>query len=260
MNRILVYTAQFCGRDEIAEPVVHDGVDYVCFTDNPPTRESAWQFKPPFWCDADPRVAARRHKILGLELFCEYEHVLWLDGSLQLTKFPVGLIINTPGIALFRHRLRDCVYAEIEECRRTKRAPLEDLAKQEATYRHAECPERQGLYETGFLWRHNCTPVRNFCRKWWQHLQDYTIRDQISMAFLAWRTQIGIKPLPGTVATNDWTKLTPHSYLPDDKYLDDSLGVSRPDLVEAHKARLARWRSEWGRFSLQAPVAAEQLS
>ena len=260
MGSILVYTAQFCERDTIAEPFVEEGVDYVCFTDDPPQRASAWTFKPPFWCDPDPRVAARHHKILGLELFREYDHVLWLDGSLQLTKFPVNLLINAPGFALFRHRLRDCVYAEIEECRRTKRAPLEDLARQEAAYRSVGCPERYGLFETGFLWRHNSSPVRHFCRKWWQHTTEYTIRDQISFAFLGWRNQPGIKSLPGTVASNDWTKLTPHSYLPDDKYLAEVVGIHRPEFVQDHEARIAKWREQWGRFSSPAPGAAAPRS
>ena len=257
MNRILVYTAQFCGRDaDIAEPVFQEGVDYVCFTDDPPERKSLWQFRPPFWCDPDPRRAARMHKLLGLELFCEYSSVLWLDGSLELIKFPESLLISSPTIACFPHRQLDCLYREAELCQWTKRAPIEDLDRQVQAYQQHGFPEHAGLFETGFLWRHNHAKLRSTCRKWWYHLDHYTIRDQISLPFVSWRTGTPITPLPGTLANNPWVKLTPHDYLPDDKYLDDIVAVHRPDDAAAYRTRLETWRSQWGRFSSLVPAAA----
>src|SRR6186997_434167 len=65
-----------------------DGIDFVCFTDQPDLRSDLWQFKlvPTELLDA-PRVA-KRIKILAHRFVGTYSESLYLDNTIKLLKPP----------------------------------------------------------------------------------------------------------------------------------------------------------------------------
>jgi hypothetical protein len=140
---------------------------------------------------ANPRLEARRIKTLALELV-EADTVLWVDGRIVVRDRPIRYLLEealaNAEIAAYPHPWRDCAYSEAEECARLKRAPADALSRQTAAYREAGLPAHWGLRNTMVLARRNTPAMREFGRAWWQEIETHTVRDQVSLPYLLWRS------------------------------------------------------------------------
>jgi hypothetical protein len=185
-------TAVLGGRDaprQVPRCVRLDVDDCVMFTDRPAAQ--GWRVvnvKPP-----NPRLEARRIKTLALDLV-EADTVLWIDGRIMIRDRPIRPLLERvladAEIAAYPHPWRDCAYAEAEECARLKRAPADALFRQTAAYRAAGLPRNWGLRNTMVLARRNTPAMRELGRAWWQEIQTHTVRDQVSLPYLLWRSGV----------------------------------------------------------------------
>ena len=123
----------------------------------------------------------------------------------------VRTFLTQEDIAIFAHRKRKCVYQEMEACVDYNKAEAAIVKKQEDHYRAQGYPPNNGLAEcTVILRRHNVPKVKNTMEDWWKEIDAYTLRDQLSFNYVAFRNHLTYAVMPGDVRYNHYFKFTPH--------------------------------------------------
>ena len=191
----VVYTAIFGDYDELREPRrPASGVQFICFTDNPPLRSRAWNIR---YCrsEGDPLFQAKRFKCLAHEaLRCK--HSLWIDGRIQLHGLRGVFERGHCDLALQPHPDRRCIYEEAAHCKRIGRGDPQRIDQAVAHFRAAGHAERAGLWWTGVILRRHSKATRAFNEAWWQELVRGTSRDQISLPVVRQRLGTKLVDLP----------------------------------------------------------------
>lgn len=162
----------------------------------------------------EPRKMARWYKINSYRV-CKYleltnrvpSHIsqtLWHDASFEVIKPSAEIFKQALGLKLAYspHRMRNCVYKEIEECKKLKLADPQMLDKQGEEYRRMNWPKEHGLYETGLLLRIPTDEVYHFEQQWWEELERFTLRDQISFPVVLEQSSLISRVLPCTIDAN----------------------------------------------------------
>ena len=88
-----------------------------------------------------------------------------------------------------KHYLRDCIYDEAKECIILKKENSKTIFSQMKKYRNEGMPKNFGLGENGILLRnHNNPEVIQIMELWWEQLQKFSKRDQLSLGFALWKS------------------------------------------------------------------------
>ena len=200
--KLTVYTAIFGEYDSLKEPLFNDrNINYTCFTDSDLDSKN-WKIIKVNPDQATSRRQARKIKILS------HKHVkgdltLWIDGTKYIKCNPIPYvksILNTPDIYAPRHPIRNCLYDEADRCVEVGKAESIVARMQVDKYKNEGYPSNNGLVHTTVLLRRNTVATRAFERQWWNELNWYTDRDQISFNYAIWKT--------GTIYGNlDWRKI-----------------------------------------------------
>ena len=178
-----------------------------------PRRQDGWQVRPAVWLHKNPRLRARRHKLLPHQLFPKADYSLWMDGCLQLLEDPRNLVekyLRYHDICLFDHMQRNCIYQEAEACRRLRKDNAEVLRKLVLRYRAEGYPEHRGLAETTAVLRRHSEDVRKLNEEWWEELRNHSIRDQMSFDYVMWKLGMEYMTFEGTRTNSPHFKWTPH--------------------------------------------------
>ncbi|WP_201861025.1 glycosyltransferase domain-containing protein [Microvirga soli] len=201
-RRIVFYTAIFGEYDNLLLPErIDPAVDYVCFTDRPRNDYGIWQMRSAPYYHPDPTRIARWIKTHPHELFPGHEVAVWLDANIIL-KGDIHSYIEmvesrSANLGLISHPHRACFYDEAEACKRLKKDSSKLIDKQVEDYRRAGLPQKQPLFETGFmvvpLKRHG---TANALHLWWQQIERFSRRDQLGLAWVSYRcNDLHIAPL-----------------------------------------------------------------
>lgn len=184
MPRIEILSANFGNRDEPVD-VPEGEIPFILFSDDAGKFPRGWRIVREK--ADDPRRTARRIKTLALE-YSDADVVVWIDARVRPTGLPIrpavmaGLVSSE--IAACAHPWRNCVYEEAIECATLNLDTLPRLELQKDAYRAAGYPEHAGLWSTGVLARKRSARMIEFGRAWWDEIQRYSIRDQISFPFV----------------------------------------------------------------------------
>lgn len=179
-----IYTVIFGEYEELKEPrIVTPGWKYICFTDQP-LDSHYWKIIPvDTW--PDKRMHSREYKI-NFDKYIDDEFSIYIDGS-----FTINCNLDDwwkkyyqEPMTFVKHPRRNCVYAEIDRCIELKRCDVIKLARQKMAY-FGKVKKGQGVIQSGLMMRKRTPEVVALMRAWWNELQKYSTRDQISMAFVA---------------------------------------------------------------------------
>lgn len=192
--KICVYTAIFGDfPNKLYRPEnIPDDVELHCYTDveYELADPSGWKLMPPRWEHAtNPRLRARRHKLLAHQLYPGADYTLWVDGCLTPLDNPHELVakyLQNDDICLFDHMQRDCIYQEMEACRKLQKDDWRVIDYLEKRYKDEGYPTFRGLAETTAVLRRNNHQTRVFNEKWWEELKNNSIRDQLSFDYCMW--------------------------------------------------------------------------
>ena len=196
----VIYTALVGNYDSLMQPAAVDPeFDYICFSDcikGP--KVGVWEIRPiPFTSPSHTRVA-RYSKLQPHVVLPEYEYSVWMDANILIKGEEFYEKVNakiSEGVkmAFVPHPSRDCVYEEIVRCYRDVRISFRDAVKQRRHLLAMGYPEHWGLMETSLILRcHNDPDVIRISDAWWEELQNYTFRDQLSQMPACWKN--GIRP------------------------------------------------------------------
>ena len=197
-KKYAIYTAMVGGYDEIMQPlVVDDRFNYILFSnDIREDRIGIWQVRPiPYHNDDNTRIC-RYVKTHPEELLPGYEFSVWVDSNVIITSsevynraielFSMGAII-----ASVNHLGRDCIYDEAFAvmCHRFE---LERIVVVWCNLLLKEgYPKHWGLYETNVMFRkHNNDLIRDTNTLWWNCIDKYSKRDQLSFNYVLWKLNL----------------------------------------------------------------------
>ena len=186
--KVLAYTANLGGFDELVAPVPQEGleVDYVAFTDaDLPSRSRAMT----------PRLRARIPKMFGWDLRPGYDAYLWHDASLQLSKpDSVRWFLDQLGvatIAVFKHPWRSSAAEEADFLRMKlakgsryihARYAGEDLDGQMRAITQPWYWDDK-LYASGAFCYRPGSRIENAMKEWWYHTSRFHVIDQLAFPF-----------------------------------------------------------------------------
>ena len=237
VRKIVFYTAIFGEYDNLLLPDrIDPDIDYICFTDRPRNTYGVWQMRSAPYRHADPARVSRYVKMHPHELFPDHDIAVWLDANIILkgdVRRYIEMVQHERGtLGLVPHPHRACFYDEAEACRELRKDAAEVIQKQVDHYRERGLPANQPLYETGFMVvLLQCSKTREAFRLWWQQIERFSRRDQLGLAWVAYRLPgLGIVPLlpPGrSVRDHDDFTYLRHSYARALVIPDVLLGVGR---------------------------------
>lgn len=191
MADIIIYTAITGGYDTLRQPFLPaEGFRFICFVSKGGKKrdfEGAWQIlEIPEDCPDSTLLARKQklnpHKVLPKD--CEYS--LWIDGNIvikddSLYRRCLELQSQSVLYAGIRHPFNDCPYAEAEKCLKDRREKFFALLRVVHFLRRDKVAEHSGMMETNLILRkHNDPAVVRFDEMWWERLNRYSHRDQLT--------------------------------------------------------------------------------
>ncbi|MDT9302518.1 MAG: tetratricopeptide repeat protein [Limnospira sp. PMC 1281.21] len=202
-KKVVVYTAICNNYDilKIPEFLCPDW-DYVCFTDREQyPGDHPWKIKHFDYIDQDHTRTARYVKTHPHIYFESYECSIWIDAHILIKtnfieEFTNNFLINNELFAAIPHPFRNCTYQEAKICIQQEKDDKDIIESQIVNYKYEGLPSEWGMIESGVLIRrHNNSSVRKFNELWWKEIDTYSKRDQLSVMFVLWKTNLNWVPL-----------------------------------------------------------------
>jgi hypothetical protein len=238
--RRVVYTCLF-GHSELFNDFQYerDGIDFVCFTDDPELRSDFWKIELLPRRALDPARAAKKIKALPHVYLAQYDCSLYLDNTVRLKAAPRRLFeeylapAKSP-LLCFRHPERDCVYDEAKVVVSLGFDTPERVNPQMALYRHLGYPANNGLAKAGLLLRQHQNPaLQRVMNSWHEQVLCHSKRDQLSLLPACWLENFDPEYIPRRFDARDvldWPVIKDNLRLPRD--FDDALYLElNPDLA-----------------------------
>lgn len=190
-----------------------DNVSYHLFTNIKNSRSTKWSiyFEK---LEGDPRLAAREVKTCIHKFVPDADYWLWIDSNCLIKRDPRDLLkyVESCDIAVMPHPERSNIIEEAQTIFKWKNDQSKNLQFQiDEYYKEGYIPS--SLYETKVLLRRNTEKIRKFNELWWDNLKNYSIRDQISFPYVAWKTKTFINTFPGNNSLSEYRHLT-KPYIP----------------------------------------------
>lgn len=207
--KVAVLTAMVGEYDSLAHPEYQDKeFDYFFFTD---TSNSIKGYKR-INIGSDGRLD-KRVKVLPFEYLKGYDTFIWHDANMvQVSSLKPLLESVDKDMAFLNHPSRKCITQELEAIAYYKKAPVEQVSKQVQSYLSEGMPIGNGLWECGVSIRKNTVHVQDFCKGWYKEL-DKSFRDQLSFAYMVWKSGMDINWLHTCTYRGREFKMNPHNKL-----------------------------------------------
>jgi len=193
---VVVYSCVVGNYDSALSPPAHQSlpVAFVCFTDNPDLDAPGWEIRPlqsPLTVTRQDLIN-RYHKFFPHRLFEGYDCSIYVDGNIQIIGDLSGLIhdfmASRKSFGCLHHPQRSDILSEAEEClarNKFKHRDAERLDEQLARYTQEFEVSQMGLYAACALLRKQRGEALNeWMELWWQQVNRYTVRDQLSLPYV----------------------------------------------------------------------------
>lgn len=200
MSKTVIYTAIYGGKDSLVNPPAIEGCDYVCFTDDQAVTADIWKihYMPGLFGD-NGRMNAKVYKVLPHKYLKDYEYSVWIDGNFTPDKYGfvefVTSSLQEKSLAVFKHHnsvvdpndryFRDCLFDEAEICMQLELDNPDTILRQVQKYEAEGFPINYGLFAaTITLRKHNDPKIIEVMESWWQEINNFSSRDQISFPYV----------------------------------------------------------------------------
>lgn len=207
---LTVFTTTLGDTDVLRKPeVIAADVRYVCFTDGATPPRPYVEVR--VLKVADPKLRSREIKILADHPALNRPDVsLWHDAAFQLRVDPRVLLdqLGHADMLALRHPHRDQIADEAVAIAKLGYVAKDVLDQQLATYAAAGFTQT-AITSTGLCLRRHTDRVREFNEAWWREVSAWHWRDQMSVDFAAWKTELQIRYLEGHYRDNPYAKFHP---------------------------------------------------
>ena len=217
ISQRVVYTSIFGNIDSLKEVETKDpSISYQCFTDNKNLKSDSWNI---ICCEDfldSPRLTAKAFKLFPHLIFPNSEESLWVDGSYKIKKNLTNFFdayTNGNSIVFYKHPLRDCPYKEAKVCILLGFDETEIIRNQIRSYKELGMPKKNGLIHGAVIYRkHSNQEVCKLMEDWWSEINNHSIRDQLSLNFVAWSNGVRLNYVPErTLADNEYFEWQSHN-------------------------------------------------
>ena len=197
MNKFVLYTAIFgrMGRGVHTPEISIPGVDRFCFTD----LDIEGDFYQIEKRKLERLAGVRRQRWAKIcipdEIFDNYEYSVYVDckrDSVIDFEWLLGFMEPGSDFVTRQHKTRDCVYDEGRVCIEKRKDDKVTILKQLDFYRSENYPVHNGLHYSFILLRRHTKRLKEFSKLWWEQLEHYSFRDQISLPYVAWKHGVKI--------------------------------------------------------------------
>lgn len=198
-NKNVLYTCITGNYDTLIEQNYYaPDWDYICFTDQKSLIEQKyfgrWQIKPLAYTTDNSQLTGRWHKIHPHILLPDYEKCLYIDGNINVLSpylFELASQNQNTVLGQFMHPVRDCIYDEILACLAGQKENWTKLENVKNLLLQNHFPAHFGLSETGILLRKHMHPLcMEIMDNWWYMLENYSVRDQVSLMYILWKKNL----------------------------------------------------------------------
>jgi hypothetical protein len=191
--RVAICTAIINYKDDLKHPQFEkpDNWDAFCFTDQEVYSDFYKVIKINELPYTDNTRNAKTYKVLPHVYFPSYDYVIWVDSKINLLAKFLDLAneMYQHKAAVFPHPERDCLYAEAEKCINFNLDDASKIKAQVSAYRRSGMPYNFGLASCGVLFMHaNDSQVKQFNELWWNEIEKFSRRDQLSFPYIEWQT------------------------------------------------------------------------
>ena len=192
--KVVVYSANFGQRDELLEMDWDERFEFHYFTERPVAHD-VWRFHEPPVVFESQRKMARWCKLHSHVLFPDADVTIWVDSSMHLFE-PVSSFLDYAEdgcFCSFEHPMRACAYDEGKYVMAVRIESWEKVRSQLRSYRMDGYPRKNGLLETQVVVRRHASEVGELNEAWWEQLERFSLRDQVSLPYVLWK--FGIEPV-----------------------------------------------------------------
>jgi hypothetical protein len=211
---LTVFTTLFGRTDHLYPPLTSNPrIRYCCFTDYQHTQAIPAPYLP-IYVDSSrlgPALTSRQIKILADHPALDDPDVtLWHDAAYEILVDPYAvakLALRGDDILAMRHPHRSSIVDEAAVIARLGYMPADVLARQVAAYRAAGFVDQQRcITSTGYCIRRMSEPVRAFNRRWWAEVERWGWRDQMSIDYALWHTNLRVTYISGHYRDNPYAQ------------------------------------------------------
>jgi len=191
--------------DQILEP------EWVMVTDSDSV-PSKWLHVRECRDHVPPRFAAKHAKALPFD-YVDTEFAIWLDTGATI-KSPSFVqdalyVLGDADVAMWKHPDRNNIRDEAQTSHSMNKYEHQDVRGQAAHYSALGLPD--SLWATGcIVWR-NTQQNANAGRMWLAEMLRWSVQDQLSWPYVAWRLGLKINPLSSSLWSNPHIQWTGHN-------------------------------------------------
>jgi len=213
-NKKVIYTALFGDYDNLQEPAERfKGWDFICFTDNKDLNSNIWKIIR-VCPELPPQLENRKYKILPHIYLKNYDISLYIDSNIKIKRNPIDLVnkyLANSLIAMPKHFKNNCIYKEAKDIIKNGKERKDIVLKQIKFYKDQGFPENFGLAENGIILRkHNAKPVIKLMECWWEQINKFAKRDQLSFMYCVWKNKIDVKFMEESARGSKYFRIYPH--------------------------------------------------
>lgn len=201
--KIIVYTCNIGHYDLFRNifPKPNNKIKYIYFTDEDEDPVNGWEVvKVDKSLTDNKRKLARYYKINSHKVLPEHDISLWIDARFIINEDAMNNFIlkyKKYDISCFPYPWadNDCLYQEAIGCAKNGMTCSDIIADQVGRYSKDGYPKHNGLFATGIIIRKNNAVIDRFNEAWWYEVDNYSLRDQISQCYVAWKQNLEINPI-----------------------------------------------------------------
>lgn len=211
-NKKVIYTCITGDYDVLLDPECSiPGYDFICFTDNPTAiKSNIWQAMqiPSELSKLTNQKKQRYIKINPHKFLQKYDISIYVDANVNILENPNELLQSCKGVVnIPKHPTRNCIYQEFLACQRAKKDTIENMKPQIERYEKEGFPKNYGLTQNNIIIRkHNDPECIKLMEAWWEEVKNGSYRDQLSLFYVKWKTNVNIYILDKSLQNSKYFK------------------------------------------------------
>lgn len=242
--KIAVFTAISGGYDSFKPPEKLDPrLDYIIYTDTPVKNVGIYDVRPILFVDSDKTRSARFVKTNPHNLLNNYDIAVWVDANLMILgdvyPFIEDVLRSGKSVGAIKHPIRKSVFEEINECLAINKDDRDVLLELQRKYKN-EGYDCDDLIESNvFVYDLRDTAVHAFLNDWWNMIDKYSRRDQLSVNYCLDKHGVRWHPLtdrPNTARNHPAFALTKHG-TQENNLIERLIDELQPTEVDPFKAK-----------------------
>ncbi len=195
----VIYSALVGGYDEVRQPeVISEEFEYVLFCNDIIEQQvgGVWQIRKIDYTNPIQTKIARYVKTHPEELLPEYKCSVWVDQNILIKSDLLyrrvdELLAQDVLVSSMYHIGNQCVYDEMFNVLSFQYEHEDVILNWGHRLLKEEYPSNHGMFETNVLFRqHLNKPVQKLDNLWWNCIDKYSRRDQLSFNYSLWKCSI----------------------------------------------------------------------